>query len=288
MKASVIRQITRFLPLPSGMVINALDRYEKMIEYPELPVVISVNNGEDVIEVKNIREMQQRRIYFLDRYESREIKLCKKLLSSGDIFIDVGANIGWFTIGAARQVGQAGKVIAFEPSSQINPQLQRNIYLNKLSNVKVEKIALSDENGTAILSGYTEENIGLPSIVGNSDNYEKSGSEKVETVRFDDYYQRASLGKIRLIKIDAEGAEMKILEGMGKLLEKKDVDCLIIEVREEAMGKGKNAEEVMVYLENYGYSIFEINMFGIKPLKANAKPAFQGGYVNILAKALNM
>ena len=284
MKASIIRQITRLLPLPSGVVMQALNRYDGLIRYPKTPVVIDLSNRSNVMEITNFHEAQQRRIYFLERYELREIRLCEQVLKPGDIFVDIGANIGWFTLFASRLVGESGRVIAFEPSSQIYPQLQRTVELNHLLNVKLEKIALSDEKGTAILSGYAEDNWGISSIVLDESSLDPSKTERVKTWRFSDYCQEAGLEFIKMVKIDVEGAELKVLEGMDELLQKKAVEQLIIEVRKEGFGQGKSAEDVIAYLQRYGYSIFKIEMLGIKPLKSNEELPFQGAYCNILAK----
>src|SRR5687768_5606856 len=85
-------------------------------------------------------------LYFLGAYEEKEILFVSKVLNAGDIFIDVGANIGIFTMVASQIVGKAGKVYAFEPLSTNFDKLHWHVIENKLRNVTVERLAVLHQN----------------------------------------------------------------------------------------------------------------------------------------------
>src|SRR5262249_50498938 len=87
------------------------------------------------------------RLIYCRNFEATERAFANHFLRSGDVFVDVGANIGLFTLIAADRVGPTGKVIAFEPTSTTFDRLLRNVRLNRFSNVQCVKSALSDRSG---------------------------------------------------------------------------------------------------------------------------------------------
>jgi FkbM family methyltransferase len=134
------------------------------------------------------------------------------VLKPGDTFYDIGAHVGFFTTIAARLVGSSGHIFAFEPSSENLRTLQRNLQLNALSNVTVIPKAVSCQSGTEKLwlaecpGGHTLATIGQPPDV--------KGSITVETVTIDDLITAGLILPPQLVKIDVEGAELDVLQGM--------------------------------------------------------------------------
>ena len=114
----------------------------------------------------------------LYRYGVRDadITLTKKLLAPGDVFVDGGANIGLFTLAAAAQVGQTGKVIAFEPAREVRLRLIQNVALNRLLQVEVVPFALSSAPGEATFRAFDIAGAGLNHL-GPSDG-ESGGVER--------------------------------------------------------------------------------------------------------------
>ena len=280
MKASILRKITQFLPFPGRILRKFMKNYQETVTYPQMPVVVSAKGGAGLFEIRNPQELVQQSIYFLGYVEFRETKLIKHLLRPGDVFVDVGANIGWYTILGAYLVGSKGKVIACEPSSKIYEHLSKNVEINSLKNVRLEKIALSNQNGKAILDGFTEANLGLGTII-QTNQILTDSAEEIETKRYDDYFPN-ELERVRLLKIDVEGAEMMVLQGMRESLEAKVFDYIIIEIVDDRLRDRANtsANEVLGFLRNFGYSLFKIGLFQIQPLGENEKVSV----ANILAK----
>ena len=141
-------------------------------------------------------------------WEPRTTEYVEKHLKTGQTFVDVGANVGYYSV-LATKLG--AKVLAFEPSANNRKFLEKNC------DVQVFSQALSNENGSAIL--YTDTTPGQYSLMGSGKG------EAVETVRFDDL----NLPVPDMIKIDVEGAERQVLEGMPSVLNTDKPITVIIE-----------------------------------------------------------
>lgn len=147
-------------------------------------------------------------------WEKTQTEQLLELLSPGDTFVDIGANIGYYTVLAAQKVGPKGRVFAFEPDPESFALLQHNVERNGLSQVVVENKAAGAEEGKLELFLSTANR-------GDHRIYDPGGgrsSVEVAVVRLDDYFAKAG-GPIHAMKIDTRGAECAILAGMGALLE---------------------------------------------------------------------
>lgn len=281
MKAITFQKLTRALPLPGRIIRRLIKVVDSHITYPDVPIISNARWGIGQFEILNCREHIQQSIFFLGYYEIRESRLARRLLRAGDIFIDIGANLGWFSILAAKQVGKHGKVIAFEPSANIYNQLHRSIEINHLSNIRLEQIALSDEVGSTTLFGATHENAGLASIIISKDSLQSSAGEQVLVTKFDNYWKKEINSKVRLIKIDVEGAESKVLEGMEQVLQGRMCDYLMVEINDSRLRSiGISAMHTLDFLRSHGYKLFHIGLFGLKLIPKNETVQFG----NILAE----
>lgn len=156
-------------------------------------------------------------VYF-DSFEHTTCEVMSRVLRSGGVFIDAGANIGFFTLMAARLVGTSGRVFAFEPNRLARDRLcqdcRRNGYLGI---VDVRACGLGAEESTADLFVPTAGDSGLASLrPGSSVAWHER--QRVQIRRLDDEYrlERAP----HLIKIDVEGAELLVLRGARQLVER--------------------------------------------------------------------
>lgn len=143
-----------------------------------------------------------------------EMRSVLGLLGEGDVFVDVGANVGVYTLHAARRVGKSGRVVFFEPTSETYARTCENVRLNGFANIKGYQKAVADKEGT----------VDFMVCESNNSNYIGSGilseeareSLEVRTVPVDTVdamAAREGLGKVTLIKIDAEGAETLVMNG---------------------------------------------------------------------------
>lgn len=143
-------------------------------------------------------------------------RVLRENLKEGDTFIDIGAYIGYYSILARNIVGESGKVIAFEPNPESYKLLKKNFEMNGYTNCIAENIALSDEVGFVklFIGKYTDDSSSLFSV----ENVDKSRYVTVKTMIFDKYCEIYKISP-NFIKIDAEGAEYRILHGMQKVID---------------------------------------------------------------------
>jgi len=135
-------------------------------------------------------------------------------IEKGDVVIDVGANIGLFSVLASIEVGDSGRVYSFEPIEKTNSILEKNIKINNLNNVKIEKKALGDKEGKISFSKMD--------TLGASSGYIDNNGEKeiVNQVTLDTYVLANDIDKIDFIKADIEGMERNLLMGGEKTIKK--------------------------------------------------------------------
>lgn len=173
-------------------------------------------------------------------------------LSLGGIFIDIGANIGYFSIVALKNPNTF--TIAFEPSPRELIRLYQNIIENNCQNrVIVFPIILSDENRNAQFFISPMENPGKNSILN------RAGSsllkEMIPARRFDHLIHDNLLTNVRVVKIDVEGAEIKVLEGIGKAISKMDDVVFIVEISPSLLVcSGKTADDIYMFFKKHGFT----------------------------------
>lgn len=186
-------------------------------------------------------------------YEKGTIQLLKKQLQPGDVFLDIGANIGLMSVIASKIVGERGKVCAVEANPNTVTILQANIELNHCKNVELIPVALSDEQGTAVLFENWEVNRGGASLISQSN--EQAGIE-VKMERLDDLFNEDD--RVDLVKIDVEGFEPQVIRG-GMAWFKKQQPVFIIEVSEQREKElGPSPLEIMQLVQTIGnYSFFK-------------------------------
>ncbi len=197
-------------------------------------------------------------VYSTDKYEKEEINFLIKTLKNGDVFIDIGANAGIYTVVASKLVGKDGQVFAFEPSKREYELLLRNIKLNKLINVKPLKIAISNYNGTTNFLVAAGKDTGTNTLASKfySNQIKLERIEKVPVYKLDDYLEQLHINKITGIKIDIEGHDLFALEGMKKTLQKFK-PFLMLEISElNLQNTGHSKKQLFELLKNYSYEIF--------------------------------
>lgn len=202
-----------------------------------------------------------RMLYATGEYESETSLLIQRLLRPGDTMLDVGANIGYFTILGARAAGVRGRVVAFEPMPQVRQRLERNIALNRVTNVVVRSEALSDTPGPSTFYAGPADDTGLASL------RPLDGSTQVDVMRarFDDIWNPSD--RVALVKIDVEGAEMAAIGGMTECL-KRDAPHVILEVTDGYLrAMGSSADALVAHLLGFGYSAYRIAHGPLVPLR---------------------
>lgn len=191
-------------------------------------------------------------IIYLQLPEYGEMQFLLNTLKADDNFIDIGANMGIYSLLASYKI-RNGKILAFEPSPKILPQLYENITLNeKNSIISVIQKAASDKTGSIDFDISSNPDYNHISYTADS-----KLSLRVETITLDKFITNHQLKHVKIIKIDVEGAELIVLRGLTKTFEKRGVDALIVEVGGWTMGRyGITVEDVTGFLRNYGFGIY--------------------------------
>lgn len=166
-------------------------------------------------------------------------ELILKCLSEGDVFVDVGANIGYYSVLAGKIVGEEGQVIALEPIPDTVKVLKLNVNLNNLKNIKV--IGKAAWSNSSLLNVYLPEGYyGWASPV----KWHGSKSFTLKAVSLDDVSKK--IPAIKLLKIDVEGSEYQVLVGAKETLKK--TKHVVMEISE-------NSDEIQRMLEEATFNI---------------------------------
>lgn len=182
-----------------------------------------------------------------------EARLAQMLLEPGDVFIDGGAHIGMFSLIAAAAVGETGRVIACEPVPETLQLLQRNIAINRFHWIETHNLALGERSGEAELFSFGA-GAGLSSFAPAT----RIGSQRlVVPVRSLDEISRGDRSRVRLVKLDIEGAEVKALCGARQLLQGKP--DFLVEVEPEHLARqGTSINEMKAIFSAAEYEAYEV------------------------------
>ena len=220
-----------------------------------------------------------------DRFETGTTKVFEETLKPGNCVLDIGANVGYFTLLAARLVGPEGKVYAFEPEPSNYEVLVKNLGLNGYMNVETIPKAVSSEKGEAqlILSGLDSGFHSLAHL-----NLPERGTVSVETITIDSFLEERGWPHVDLIKMDIEGWEIAALDGMDRFFQRAGSVKLVIEFCPWIMGTvGITPESFIARLLSYRLDVNLITLDGAEPLEKSALPELldrltrKDGYANL-------
>ena len=152
-----------------------------------------------------------------DKYEVAETAFLRRVLKPGDNFVDVGANVGWYTLLASTILGPDGHVHSFEPRRPVVEYLQRTVALNGLEKlVTVYPIGLSNEAKTEALVWGTGSTNGGEASLARGDSIKGMTYQNIEVRTLDSF----NLSHVDVIKIDVEGAEPLVADGAKATIER--------------------------------------------------------------------
>lgn len=188
-------------------------------------------------------------------YEPCETKFFQNEIKRGHIVVDIGANIGYYTLLFAKQVGADGRVFAFEPEAQNFSLLGKNVEMNAYTNVSLVNKAVSHNTGKLRLF-VSEDNEAAHSV---SDSHDAKDFAEVDCVRLDDYFTNFNR-EVNFVKMDIEGAEYYAVKGMTSLLQSNPNIVLVTEFWPKGLLHAH--AEPRAYLElllNMGFTIYHLN-----------------------------
>ena len=212
----------------------------------------------------NLDDWIQSQIYFLDKYEDYEINVVSEVLKEGDVFVDVGANFGLYSLWSSKIVGDSGRIFSFEPFEINLISLNKNIELNSLSNIIVIDKAVTDKiSDIRLFFNERDQNLGMVSTF----NFDNGISTKVQTISLDNFFSENEISSIKFIKIDIEGGEYLALLGMSETL-RKYRPIVQIEIDDSILENTPyNKEDIFNYFKSIEYEVFSPELKRNKYLK---------------------
>jgi FkbM family methyltransferase len=257
----IFKKILSFIPLSIATWV-----YLKIVEPTPLRYIfdsiIKSSIPNEIILEDSVRMLLNKKdiaisgMISLNKYEPFETQLFKDIVGAGMTVIDIGANIGYFTMIAGKRVGNNGKVFSFEPEENNFSFLKSNVDLNNFKNINIFKLALSDtaERKNLFIS---PRNTGAYSLV---DNRRTNIKVEIETVKLDDILKTNNTTKVDIIKMDIEGGEYRALQGMKDALENNPEIKIITEFYPNALRRfGYEPIEMLTLLKKLGFNLQEID-----------------------------
>ncbi len=205
-----------------------------------------------------LSSVQDMHLINIEEFESDLITEHIKMLKSGDVFVDIGANIGYYSFLASNCMGNNGTIYSFEPSLREFRRLIKGISDNNCKNIIPSNIAISNTNGLQTLT-LSKHHTGL-----NKLNLNKSIEKfnfNVPTIKFDDFFYLMNMRQIDLMKIDVEGAELLVLYGMKNILKEKKITKIIVEITPKFLSEFNHSRKQLYdFMKDLEYkSTFNLN-----------------------------
>ncbi len=204
--------------------------------------------------VCDLDDIIQNYIFYFGVWEPMISHVTEKLLRNGDVYVDVGANIGYDSLLASNCVGGSGKVVSIEASPTIYSLLSNNIARNRASNIRPVNVAVSDCRKTLVIYA------GKPSNIGKTTTIEARGLRKecsVQALPIDEILSVDELNRVSLIKIDIEGAELPVLNHLIDNLSKYPENISII-VEASVQDDPEEWARVFLRFQEAGFVAYEI------------------------------
>ncbi len=200
-------------------------------------------------------------------YEKKELNITKSLFKDGQTFLDIGSNIGWYSLNIATFYKNS-EIYAFEPMLKPFEIMNENVKLNNLSNIKTFNYGLSDCEQLETFYYYPEGTVNAS--LKNLQNKAKIKKQKIMVYTLDSIVRKNDL-KVDFIKCDVEGAEIKVLKGGLETL-KKYKPILFLEILRKWTKKfDYDSNDIIKILEDLGYSCFVVRENKLKKINKITK-----------------
>lgn len=271
---SILRRIGHAGFLPFGLRNRIIRRFVNSRDKQSRPFTASFNG---FTYRGDLNDSIDWHVYFFKEYESGYIRFLQKLAQqfTDTVFWDIGANVGHHTLFMARS---CAKIYAFEPNPVTYEKLQQKIADNKLANVETFTFGLGNANETLSFYVPTLNNSGTASFEDRTD----WGHQKItaQVRKGDEVAEELRLQKLDLIKIDVEGFEKNVFEGLQETM-KKFRPMVFFELENNTMKKvGSEQGLFSLFPDDYRF----VKITGVESRKTSARPfTFAEDAANVLA-----
>ncbi|MGW4728918.1 FkbM family methyltransferase [Streptomyces shenzhenensis] len=224
-------------------------------DHPRRRVVTTRSGARFAVDTQ---DLIQRYVYLFGVWEPHMTSWLRRRLQPGDGFVDVGANVGVFSVLASGLVGDRGRVVAIEASPVFHRRLVQQRALNDCRNIRAVNAAVSDGHKTLTFVLASSRNMGANSIVPYDGPAESTF--EIEARPLPELLEPAEIASARVIKIDVEGAEGGVVRGLAPLLDRLRPDAEIsVEVTPERMARlGDSADDLLRTMTDAGFHVYRL------------------------------
>lgn len=248
--------------------------------FPEMPIPLRLPFGAWWLARKGALDHE----LMYNGFEDTELHFVREILRRGMTVLDVGAHHGLYTLLASKCVGRKGRVISFEPSPREFARLSQHARINLCSNVLLEQCALADQCGEAdlfLVDRYRDWGNSLrpPAVP------ESTHTIRVLVRTLDSVLERRGVSSVDFMKLDAEGAELSVLDGAKHMVQTAPRPAILAEVEDRRTRPwGYAAREILLRLATCDYRWFALTESGtLHPLPLD-KDSYEGNFVALPAE----
>ena len=209
--------------------------------------------------VPSLREPIAFHLFCDGQYERETLGLLLRVLTAGATFVDVGANIGVFTLPAAQRVGSRGRVVGVEASPAVFPYLAHNVAANELANIHLSQCALCDSNDRTVhFWEAPATSFGMGALVPQF----HVEPVDVKTRTLDSVLSELGIASVDVLKVDVEGFEAAVFRGARHLLSGPKPPTVIFEFCDWAeLRSGESLGDAQRVIAGYGYTLWRLKDF---------------------------
>ncbi len=219
-------------------------------------------------------------LYVGGEFEEGELRLIHSLAKPGMCVLDIGANVGLYSVILGKAVGSSGRVWSFEPYPPTAGYLRRNLAMNGLDDARVVEQALCEKTGTAafhIFADGCDVYNSLGARLREQEHLQAQREITVPTISLDDFCRQAGITQVDLIKLDVEGAEERVLIGAESILSSSPNATVLAEIYEASAAQcGCSSARLIRRMMQLGFEALAIDSRGgLTPIDS---PETFGGY----------
>ncbi|HMW67309.1 MAG TPA: FkbM family methyltransferase [Chitinophagaceae bacterium] len=220
-----------------------------------------------------VNDWVQKSLFVYGEYERKEIRFWQQLARKRKTIFDIGGHVGYYSLVAAKAASTDTKIYCFEPIRQTFERAKENIALNGYQNIYLQNFALSNEDGSLQINIGGDENWGMSSI--NAHAHTSGKTETVNKQTVDSFCNAHNINQIDLVKIDVEGSEFYVLQGMKQMIASSR-PVVLIEILEQTLSaQGIDVKSIYQFFADYHYHPYNImGSCELSPIK-NPSP-FEG------------
>jgi FkbM family methyltransferase len=241
-----------------GLIFRAVRR-----TLPAARTIFEVEKG--VLIEANIDDYLGREYFLHGLRRQPSFQLSRMLIRPDDALVDVGANVGYWVLGAAARLGAGGHAHAFEPCRDVFQALQENVRLNGMKQISCHRLALTDHSGEVSFRP-SPQNTGHGAL---SPSPADPTAIVVPATTLDAFCERQGLVRIDLLKVDVEGAEESVFRGATSVLSRTDSPMLLFELGGGLAERyGSSAVRLKMFLAGFDYLTYRFDGRHLRRVKA--------------------